>query len=85
MISQGTGGCELFKLGGPILFVLVGVVGGVGGGGVVVCLLVGGWCLVECLGVQVTEHERGVCRGTWGYIYVLLCLYGFTLFALEVG
>lgn len=31
------------------------------------------------------EHEPDLCRGTWGYIYVLVSLYGFTLFAFEAG
>lgn len=34
---------------------------------------------------SLVEHEPGMCRGAWGYIYVLLGLYGFTLFAFEVG
>ena len=28
------------------------------------------------------KHEPDLCRGTGGYIYVLACLYVFTLFAL---
>jgi len=31
------------------------------------------------------EHEPDLCRGTWGYIYVLSCLYVFTLLLLRWG
>jgi hypothetical protein len=39
-------------------------------------------CWVTCWG-DLAEHEPELCRGTGGYIYVLACLYVFTLFALE--
>ena len=55
--------------------------------GVVVDLVLGWWGVLVGLGFGggCVGWQRGVCRGSQGYIYVLVCLYGFTLFALEVG
>jgi hypothetical protein len=47
-------------------------------------MLAGTCSMLSCV-VSLAEREPDLCRGTWGYIYVLSCLYVFTLFALEVG
>ena len=61
------------------------VAGRVGGAGELNVSVVGGVCSMLLYVASLAEREPDLCRGTWGYIYVLSCLYVFTLLLLRSG